>query len=128
MDSSTFKTSVAALLCACVNTLVATEYFVDCTRPDDSGDGLTVETAKRTIQAAVDLTAPSGKDTVTVLPGVYREGSRRSPAYSDDDFRVVITNHCILRSRDGAAKRPSYRVRLAAGRRTRVPVQFAVST
>lgn len=105
MDTRTIRVALAAAVCALTGSLMAaTEYFVDCTRPDDSGDGLTVATAKRTIQAAVDLTSPAGKDTVTVLPGVYREGSRRSPAYSDDDFRVVITNHCLLRSRDGARK------------------------
>ena len=33
----------------------ATEYFVDVNRSDDSGDGLSVATAKHTIQAAVAL-------------------------------------------------------------------------
>lgn len=56
----------------------ATEIFVDCTRPDDSGDGLTRETAKRTIQAAVDATengaSASSPNLITVLPGDYDEG------------------------------------------------------
>ena len=87
-------------MCVCART----EYFVDCTRPDDSGDGLTEATAKRTIQAAIDLTSPAGTDIVTVLPGVYDEGKRVSPADWDHEFRIVITNHVVLRSRDGAQK------------------------
>ena len=84
----------------------ATEYFVDGSGGDDGNDGLTELTAKRTIQAAVDLT--TAKDIVTVLPGVYgdSEGSRRNPAdgTGQADYRVVITNQLLLRSRDGAAK------------------------
>ena len=84
----------------------ATEYFVDCNRPDDSGDGLSEQTAKRTIQAAVDLTKE--KDIVTVLPGVYGDdqGSRTNPADGTGQaaYRVVVTNQVYLRSRDGAAK------------------------
>lgn len=92
--------SAAALFC--IGASARTEYFVDCTRPDDSGNGLTEETAKRTIQAAIDLTNPKGGDIVTVLPGIYQEGKRVSPEFSDHEFRVVITNHVLLRSRDGA--------------------------
>ena len=54
----------------------ATEWFVDRTRPDDSGNGQSVATAKRTIQAAVSAAAAG--DVVTVLPGVYDEGVARS--------------------------------------------------
>lgn len=98
---SAIAVAIASLsMCVCART----EYFVDCTRPDDSGDGLTEATAKRTIQAAIDLTDPAGMDIVTVLPGVYDEGKRVSPAFSDHEFRVVITNLVVLRSRDGAEK------------------------
>lgn len=78
---------------------VATEYFVDVSRPDDSGDGLSVATAKHTIQAAVDLAR--NDDIVTVLPGVYREGSGMA---GTEAARVVITNRVWLRSRDGKGK------------------------
>ena len=75
----------------------ATEYFVSKERPDDSGDGLTTETAKRTIQAAMDLTKEG--DIVTVLPGVYDEGAGSA---DNEAARVVITNKCIwLRSSEG---------------------------
>ncbi len=40
----------------------ANPYYVDASRPDDSGDGLSWATAKKTIQAAVDLAA--GGETV----------------------------------------------------------------
>ena len=61
----------------------ATEIFVDCTRPDDSGDGLTRETAKRTIQAAVDATATgtaASPNLITVFPGDYEEGGVQTEA------------------------------------------------
>ena len=77
----------------------ATEYFVDVTRPDDSGDGLSEATAKHTIQAAMNLTRTD--DIVTVLPGVYKEGSGTDGTY---EARVVITNRVWLRSRDGKGK------------------------
>ena len=48
----------------------AAEWSVDRTRPDDSGNGKSVEAAKRIIQAAVS--AVSAGDVVTVLPGRVR--------------------------------------------------------
>lgn len=44
-------------------------WFVDAARPDDSGDGRSWETAKRTIQAAVDLAAAG--DSIAVTNGIY---------------------------------------------------------
>ena len=75
---------------------VATEYFVDVSRPDDSGDGLSVATAKHTIQAAVALAR--NDDIVTVLPGTYKEGSGVDGTIA---ARVVITNRVWLRSSGG---------------------------
>ena len=82
--------------------LPATEWFVDRTRPDDSGNGKSVESAKRTIQAAVS--AASAGDVVTVLPGVYDEGGNTFTASSVvSSNRVYILKNLTLRSRDGAA-------------------------
>ena len=48
----------------------ATEYFVDASRPDDSGDGKSEKTAKRTLNGALSLSGLADGDIVTVLPGV----------------------------------------------------------
>ncbi len=85
----------------CMN-VAATEWFVDRTRHDDSGNGKSMEAAKRTIQAAVS--AASAGDVVTVLPGVYDEGGDTFTASSVvSSNRVYITKNITLRSRDGAA-------------------------
>jgi len=61
-------------------------YHVDCNRPDNTGDGLSWATAKRTIQAAVNAAA-SG-DTIRVGPSASapaptaREPPSRRPAPS----------------------------------------------
>ena len=65
-------------LCVAAATLfslgaIAETYYVDRSRPDDSGDGKTEATAKRTIQAAIDI---NDATDVIVLPGVYDEGRR----------------------------------------------------
>ena len=65
-----------------------TEWFVDAARPDDTGDGLSWATAKRTIQAAVN--AASAGDVVWVADGLYAEGTTASPGGSLP-CRVVLT-------------------------------------
>lgn len=87
----------------------STEYFVDASRPDDSGAATNWATAKQTIQAAVDL-ATDG-DTVLVTNGVYATGGAVSPPfdlYGDGSFvtsalmnRVCITNAITIRSVNG---------------------------
>jgi parallel beta-helix repeat protein len=52
-------------------TMPAVTYYVDAARPDDSGDGLSWETARKTIQSAIDQAADS--DRVRVAPGIYDE-------------------------------------------------------
>ena len=92
----------ACLAAFCALSAHATEWFVDWTRPDNSGNGKSVEAAKRTIQAAVG--AASAGDVVTVLPGVYDEGSGTFTSGSSvSTNRVYITKNLTLRSRDGAA-------------------------
>ncbi|MCH8242813.1 MAG: hypothetical protein IH897_09410, partial [Planctomycetes bacterium] len=51
----------------------ATEFWVDGLDGNDANDGLTVASAKRIIQAAVDLAISPG-DVVNVLPGEYFGG------------------------------------------------------
>ena len=73
----------------------ATTYYVDSNRPDDSGNGANWATAKKTIQAAVDLATNS--DTVLVTNGLYDIGGAVTPGYALTN-RVCITNAIILRS------------------------------
>jgi len=76
-----------------------TAYYADASRADDSGDGLSWNSAKRTIQAAVDA-AQTG-DTVTVTNGVYGEGTRITPGGLFQN-RLVITNGVLVKSVNGA--------------------------
>ncbi|MBN1360067.1 MAG: right-handed parallel beta-helix repeat-containing protein [Sedimentisphaerales bacterium] len=52
-------------------TVPATSFYVDAEQPDDTGDGLSWESAKKTIQAAIDLSGHS--DKVYVAPGLYQQ-------------------------------------------------------
>ena len=67
------RLTIAAVVVLTAGMAFGTEYFVDANRPNDDGDGKSEATAKRTIQAAVNLATAAG-DIVTVLPGVYAEG------------------------------------------------------
>jgi len=77
-------------------------YYVDEGRPDDSGDGLTWATAKKTIQAAVDLSESSsyGYVQVIVTNGIYDAVTRVTPGYSSLN-RLVITKDVLVRSVNG---------------------------
>jgi parallel beta-helix repeat protein/predicted outer membrane repeat protein len=50
-------------------TVAAKIYYVDANQPDDTGDGLSWDTAKRTIQAAID--AADNSDKVIIAQGTY---------------------------------------------------------
>ena len=73
-------------------------YYVDASRPDDSGDGRSWATAKQTIQAAIDLTVDD--DTVWVTNGTYNTGSTLTPKGTLLN-RVVATNAIVIRSVTG---------------------------
>lgn len=94
------KTIVASVVAFACNIYCATTYYVDASRPDDTGDGMSWASAKQTIQAAVDL-AMDG-DTVLVTNGVYDYGERVTPGYISLN-RVVITNNILVQSVNGPA-------------------------
>lgn len=96
---TTFGTFALGALCALAD---PTTYYVDCNRPDDSGDGKSETNAFRTIQAAVEKCPAGG--IVTVLPGVYAEGGKTNAQTGNKgNARVYWQNKSItLRSRDGA--------------------------
>lgn len=65
---------------------------------DDANDGSSWAAAKKTIQAAVDLT--ENGDCVFVTNGLYYVGGRPTPGYSLAN-RLVITNAITVRSVNG---------------------------
>ena len=73
--------------------------YVDASMPHDLHDGRTWETAKKTIQAAVDLVAADG--TVWVTNGIYSTGGAIAPAGMRSN-RVCITRSMTVRSINGA--------------------------
>ncbi|RKX44321.1 MAG: hypothetical protein DRP64_06775, partial [Verrucomicrobia bacterium] len=72
--------------------------YVDDSRPDDSGDGASWASAKKTIQAAVDEVAAGG--TVLVTNGVYSAGYTVTPGHATRN-RVCITRDIIVQSANG---------------------------
>ena len=96
--------SSAAIICAAACWLaanfygLASTYYVDAARPDDTGSGTDWSAAKKTIQAAVNLAADG--DTVLVADGVYSNGTTITPGYTLKN-RVVIVNAITVRSVNG---------------------------
>lgn len=95
------KLVLAVFSAFCGVSAFATTYYADASRPDDSGDGKSVATAKRTLQEAVKLATQDG-DEVLVLPGVYNEGSV-IPTGGTLPSRVYLTKKITLKSTKGKA-------------------------
>ena len=92
-----FRSVICAAAClVAMNAGWAATWYVDAGRPDDSGDGTTWATAKKTIQAAIDI---ASNDVVLVTNGVYATGGRANwPAGYAGTTRVVISNAVIVRA------------------------------
>ena len=79
----------AALLCtlAVVGAAsAATTLYVDSAATDDSGDGTSWETAKKTIQAAIDIA--NTNDTVLIAKGTYQISSALTIAGENKDIEL----------------------------------------
>ena len=100
MKSVWGRCSILVFASAVACATFAKTVYVDVARPNDAGDGLSWETAKHTIQAAVEAAAAG--DTVLVRPGVYDEGYGMPSAEPDFRNRVYINKALTLESTDGA--------------------------
>ena len=85
--------SAFAIFASLMEPVFATDWYADAVNGDDAYDGTSAATAKKTIQAAIDLT-DSG-DTVYVAPGRYNSGVMTC-AFNGVTARVVITNKINL--------------------------------
>ena len=70
--------------------------YVDASKLNDSGDGLTESTAKKTIKAAVNLSKTFYENIILVKPGIYTGGDNRGINFAGYDIK--------LRSTGGAAE------------------------
>ena len=69
--------------------LLATRIvYVDSLRPDDSGDGLSEATAKRTIKAAVNAAKTGWDNVVLVKPGRYSGSNNRELSF--DGYNIKL--------------------------------------
>jgi hypothetical protein len=99
--------SLFLLLFCVVSGAAPNTYYVDASRPDDSGKGVSWADAKKTIQAAVDL-CPAGY-IVMVTNGTYNTGGALAPDFSNSGTtyiaeltnRVCITNAVTVKSVNG---------------------------
>jgi hypothetical protein len=83
-----------------VLTVYASNVYAAASRPDDSGNGMSWATAKRTLQAAMELCGDGS--TLYVTNGTYAEGGI---AYASSLLtnRLVITRNVTVTSMNGAA-------------------------
>lgn len=91
----------------------AQTYYVDASRPDDSGNGLTPGTAKKTIQAAVNVASVSA--TVLIYPGTY-------------DERVVINKALIIDGLDKTQVNATYTGTAITTNGNGIPAIFTVAS
>jgi len=83
--------------------IAAPNYFVDAARPDDTGNGLSLATAKKTIQAAIN-TAPAGS-AIAVAAGTYVENDASTHGINiGKNLTLVATGAAIIRATGGAAR------------------------
>lgn len=78
------QTCLLALFAATSGVVHAAKtIYVDSNAADDNGDGLSLETAKKTIQAAIDVAAKN--DTILIAKGRYLISSSLKIAHSEEE-------------------------------------------
>jgi hypothetical protein len=86
--------TISAQLASCI-------YYADAEKPNDLGDGLTPQTAKRTIQAAVETARAVGDFAlVLVAAGTYRDGGAEDGA-SGRSRVLIAEKSAMVRSLEG---------------------------
>lgn len=105
MNTRTVLAVMSVAVCAQLGRASSSDWFVDCTRPDDSGDGTTEATAFRTLQAAMSNADLQPGHTVYVLPGTYSNGVMTADSGdSISSNRVVVKEGVRLVSTKGAER------------------------
>lgn len=85
-----------------VSAVFSTNWYVNASKPDDSGDGFTPDTAKRTLRAVMEDTAILSGDTVHAAPGRYDEGLMATPGFDGTTSnRVAIASGITLVADEG---------------------------
>jgi len=69
---------------------IGNSYFVDAARPDDTGDGTTWATAKKTINAAIGLCTANNNDYIFIKAGSYDENANPEGVLVDVDGINII--------------------------------------
>jgi len=76
MKKTPISVGIAVVFLALACMAFAAEWHVDAAQPDDSGDGTSWATAKKTMQSAIDLPGVVSNDVIWVANGVYDTGGR----------------------------------------------------
>lgn len=75
--------------------LPAGTWYVDASRPDDAGDGLGPETAKRTLQAAVNAAEASGETELTVLVAPGKPVAVKATVVGEGALQVKVNGALV---------------------------------
>ena len=87
-----------------VEAVFSTNWYVNAAKVDDTGDGFTPETAKKTLRAVMEDTAVMAGDCIHAAPGDYSEGLMPSPGFDGTTSnRVVLAQGVALVADKGPA-------------------------
>lgn len=103
MPSRTFTADELGADGAYVEAICTTDWYVDASKPDDSGNGFTPDTAKRTIKGLLDTGHVIDGDTIHAAEGFYDEGEMTGGADAAAQKRRVILPVGVTLQADGRA-------------------------